>query len=97
VLFEKVFWYTTLIWLGTRAGLRLRAATGTAVLLVTMIEVTQQWLPGRSPEITDPLLTLAFAVLLGVVSRSAPATLPDLASYGEPASSTGPNSGGGSR
>jgi VanZ family protein len=97
VLFEKVFWYTTLTWLGTRAGLRLRAATGLAVLLVTMIEVAQQWLPGRSPEITDPLLTLAFAVLLCVVSRSSPATLPDLAPYGEPASSTGPNSAGGSR
>lgn len=73
VLFEKAFWYTALIWLGTRAGWSFRAATGTAVLLLTLIEVTQQWLPGRSAEITDPLLALAFAVLLRVVAHSASA------------------------
>ncbi|HEX5046630.1 MAG TPA: VanZ family protein [Gammaproteobacteria bacterium] len=75
VLFEKAFWYTALIWLGTRAGWSFRAATGTAVLLLTLIEVTQQWLPGRSAEITDPLLALGFAVLLRVVARSTVAAL----------------------
>jgi VanZ family protein len=73
VLFEKAFWYTALIWLGARAGWSLKAATGAAVLLLTAIEVAQQWLPGRSPEITDPLLALAFGVLLRVVARSTPA------------------------
>jgi hypothetical protein len=72
VLFEKAFWYCALIWLGTRAGLTLRAATFTTVLLLTAIEIAQQWLPGRSPEITDPLLALGLAVLLHVVARSAP-------------------------
>ncbi|HET7132421.1 MAG TPA: VanZ family protein [Gammaproteobacteria bacterium] len=72
VLFEKAFWYGALIWLGTGAGLRLRAATITTVLLLTTIEVAQQWLPGRSPEITDPLLAVALAVLLHVLARSTP-------------------------
>lgn len=83
VLFEKAFWYTALIWLGTRAGWSFKAATGTVVLLLTAIEVTQQWLPGRSPEVTDPLLAVAFAVLLRVVARSAPAA-PTAGDYGSP-------------
>ncbi|HET8698798.1 MAG TPA: VanZ family protein [Gammaproteobacteria bacterium] len=72
VLFEKAFWYGALVWLGTRAGSSMRAATASTVLLLTAIEVAQQWLPGRSPEITDPLLALGLAVLLHVVARSAP-------------------------
>ena len=31
---------------------------------VGAIEVAQRWLPGRSPEITDPLLALALAWLM---------------------------------
>jgi VanZ family protein len=86
VLFEKAFWYTALIWLGARAGWSLKAATGAAVLLLTAIEVAQQWLPGRSPEITDPLLALAFGVLLRVVAHSAPAATA-AADHGSPLAS----------
>ena len=80
VLFEKAFWYTALLWLGTRAGWSLKAATVCAVLLLAGIEIAQQWLPGRSPEITDPLLALGLAVLLRVVARSSPAA-PTAARY----------------
>jgi VanZ family protein len=70
VLFEKAFWYTALIWLWARAGGSVAAAGVATAALLAGIEIAQMWLPGRSPELTDPLLALAFAVLLHVVTTS---------------------------
>lgn len=67
VLLEKCFWYASLVWLLTaRTGSLTFAAVATA-LLVGAIEFVQIWLPGRSAEITDPLLVLAAAGLLGLL------------------------------
>ncbi len=63
ILLEKVFWYFTAIWILRDAGVRWRTATLVAAELLAAIEIAQIWLPGRSPEITDPLL----AVLGGTV------------------------------
>jgi VanZ family protein len=65
-LLEKVFWYFALVWLLARCGWSRTAATlGTAVLLAA-IEIVQMWLPGRSAEVTDPLLALAAGLLLAI-------------------------------
>ena len=63
ILLEKVFWYFTAIRILRDAGMRWRTATMVTAELLAAIEIAQIWLPGRSPEITDPLL----AVLGGAV------------------------------
>jgi VanZ family protein len=66
VLLEKCFWYFSLVWLLTRRGLGVAAAAFTTAALLAGIEVVQLWLPGRSAEITDPLLALIAGLLLGL-------------------------------
>jgi VanZ family protein len=75
-LFEKAFWYASLLWLLTRTGARLATATLAVAALLAAIEIVQIWVPGRSPEITDPLLALVLAWLMYVLAgaRQAPAT-----------------------
>jgi VanZ family protein len=65
-MFEKCFLYGALVWLMTRAGLRVLAATVAACALVLGIELLQAWLPGRLAEITDPLLVVAAGSLIAV-------------------------------
>lgn len=61
ILLEKCFFYGVAIWLLRASGMPVRSATIGVASLLAAIEVLQMWLPGRTPEITDPLL----AVLLG--------------------------------
>ena len=69
-LFQKCFWYGSAVWLLRAAGWRLaRAAVAVAVLLGA-IEAIQIHLPGRVAEVTDPLLALILASILGLVDRS---------------------------
>jgi VanZ family protein len=68
VLLEKCFWYASLVWLLTQRTGALAASAVATTLLVAAIEFVQIWLPGRSAEVTDPLLVLAAAGLLGLVS-----------------------------
>lgn len=66
---RKCFWYGAAIWLLRAVGWRLaRAAVAVAVLLGA-IEVIQIHLPGRVAEITDPLLALILAAILGLSDR----------------------------
>jgi VanZ family protein len=65
VLFDKAFWYASLIWLLLRNGATSLGAGLVVAGLLGGIEVVQIWLPGRSAEITDPLL----AILLSIGSR----------------------------
>jgi len=67
VLLEKCFWYASLVWLLTQRSGALAASAVATTLLVAAIEFVQMWLPGRSAEITDPLLVLAAAGLLGLM------------------------------
>ena len=65
-LLEKSFWYFTLVWLLSRCRWSVAtAALGTAGL-VAAIEIAQMWLPGRSADITDPLLALVAGLLLAI-------------------------------
>lgn len=68
-LIEKFCYYGTAIWILRATGLRLPAATLTATVLLGGIECAQMYLPGRTPESTDPII----AVLLGVLFSLVPA------------------------
>lgn len=61
IFLEKSFYYGAAVWLWRYAGWRLDRATAFVAVILAAIEVTQRYLPGRTSEITDPLL----AVLLG--------------------------------
>ena len=67
---RKCFWYGSAIWLLRAAGWRLVRAAVAVALLLGAIEVIQIHLPGRVAEITDPLLALILAVILGLSERS---------------------------
>lgn len=67
VLLEKCFWYFALIWLLARRGLGVAVAAFATAFLLALIEIAQLWIPGRSAEITDPLLALCGGALLAIV------------------------------
>jgi VanZ family protein len=82
-LFLKFFFYGGEVYLFTRLGWPLAAAAVVTVGCLFGLEYAQVWIPGRTPEITDPLLALlaagAFRALEGgghdVVDRaSAPSS-----------------------
>ena len=59
---EKIFLYGAILWLLVKTGRSLRFSLIFSVILLTGIELTQMFLPGRVSEITDPVL----AVILGM-------------------------------
>ncbi len=65
-MFHKCFTYGALVWLLVRAGHRTLLATVMAGALVLAVEVLQAWLPGKTGEITDPLLVVAAGGLLAM-------------------------------
>ncbi len=67
VLLEKCFWYFALIWLLARRGTNVALAAFLVAALLALIEFAQIWIPGRSAEITDPLLALVGGVLLAIL------------------------------
>jgi hypothetical protein len=71
VLIGKVFWYGTAIWLLRAAGLtRVRSAVAVAAVCAS-IELAQIHLPGRTPEITDPILAILMGFVLAMLARPA--------------------------
>ena len=73
-LFEKVFFYGTIIWLLRHSGYDpVRSATLVAIML-TAVEVSQIYFRGHTPEITDPLLAILIAAAWQVVESRRPAT-----------------------
>jgi VanZ family protein len=58
VLIEKCFWYGALLWLLNQRTRALLVPTLAIAALVGSLEVAQMWLPGRTAEITDPLIVL---------------------------------------
>lgn len=65
-MFYKCFAYGALVWLLVRAGHRALLATIMAGGLVLAVEVLQAWLPGKTGDITDPLLVIAAGGLLAM-------------------------------
>lgn len=68
VMAGKFFWYGTAIWLLAATGRRLRTATVLVAATLLCIEVAQTWLPGRTAEITDPLLAIFAGFALAVIT-----------------------------
>jgi VanZ family protein len=92
VLLEKCFWYLLLIWLLMRCGFRVSAAAVATASLVAAIEVVQMWLPGRSADVTDPLLALAVGLLLAMPRAGiGPQAERGAARTARPAGAAGPN------
>lgn len=63
VLFRKVAFYGTTVWAIARAGAGALGAFVFTGLLLSVLELAQVFLPGRTAETTDPIL----AVIVGVI------------------------------
>jgi VanZ family protein len=72
--FEKVFMYGGLLWLLTRAGLRLALAAPATAGLVLALRYAQTYLPGRSAEITDFVIVVVLAAVMRLVPGERPIT-----------------------
>ncbi len=65
-MLERCFTYGALVWLLARSGRAPLSATALAGSIVLAVEVLQTWLPGRTADITDPLLVVAAGGLLAL-------------------------------
>lgn len=70
VLIEKMFYCSAAIWSVYFAGVRLRLAIVTVVLLLAGIEAVQVGLPGRTPETTDPVLAILIGIAIDAFRRT---------------------------
>ncbi len=60
-LLEKTFLYGSMVWLMVRAGIRFTPAVILSAAFVLSLRIGQLFLPGRSAEITDPIIVLIVA------------------------------------
>lgn len=72
-LIEKCYLYGALLFLLQQNGSRPGAAAFTAALWLAVIEFLQLWVPGRTAEITDPLLALCLAFAFARSRSAVPA------------------------
>jgi len=70
IFFGKLFACVTLVWLLRDSGWRMRYAAAGAAAILAAMEAAQMFLPGRVPEITDPLLALLLAWILTLLDGS---------------------------
>jgi VanZ family protein len=68
---HKLFTCTAMIWLLRESGFPWNFIGGLVIALTGVIELLQCWIPGRTPEITDPLVA-AVVVLLARVRTEPP-------------------------
>lgn len=68
---RKAFDYGALIWILRCTGLSYAIAGLGVAALLAITEAIQTYLPGRTPEITDPLMALLLMLVLHVLSRPA--------------------------
>lgn len=69
LVLEKFFWYGLAFWLLKKSGMRPWIAAALVSMILLAIEIAQTHLPGRTAEITDPLLGLFAAGILIALSR----------------------------
>jgi len=62
---EKTFIYGALVWLLNRAGMSPVIGAASAFVLVLGLRLVQIYLPGRSAEITDAVMVLILAGIIG--------------------------------
>jgi glycopeptide antibiotics resistance protein len=61
---EKLFLYGTFVWLALQAVGSVNLSLAFVTLFITGIEVSQRYIIGRSPEVTDPMLALIMGGVL---------------------------------
>lgn len=66
----KAILYGATIFAAARSRIHIAAATSLVALLLAIGEYLQQTIPGRTPEITDPLLAIAMAFLFHHLAKS---------------------------
>ena len=64
VLFRKAAFYGTAVWAIARAGAGVPGSMVFVAIELGMLEVAQVFLPGRTPETTDPVLALVLGLIL---------------------------------
>jgi VanZ family protein len=69
ILLRKAFWYGTAIYLFHNMGYGWRGPSVVLALVLAAIEFAQRYLPGRSADVTDPLLALLLGVLLSTLHK----------------------------
>jgi hypothetical protein len=69
ILVRKAFDYGAMIGLLVASGSGYRLAAFMVAVLLGSIEYAQRWLPGRTPEITDPLIAVILALVLWAIDR----------------------------
>jgi VanZ family protein len=65
----KGFWYGAMIWLGREAWGSFLPVTIALTAVLAATETAQRWLPGRTPEITDPIMAVLLAAVLWLAER----------------------------
>ncbi|MBS1824175.1 MAG: VanZ family protein [Acidobacteria bacterium] len=68
-LLGKLFLYGASLWMLLAAGWRLSLAAPLLALLLLGCEWLQRYLPGRTPELTDPVLVLLMAAILAMAHK----------------------------
>jgi VanZ family protein len=64
---EKAFLYSSLIWIGTRAGMKLWVSTSAVAFILLITSLLETHLPGRSAESTDCVMALLLGGGLGAL------------------------------
>lgn len=70
VLVDTMFYCSAAIWSVCFAGLSLRAAVLSVAGLLLFIEAAQTFLPGRTPDITDPIIALLIGLAIDAFRRT---------------------------
>jgi VanZ family protein len=78
ILLRKAFEYGALVWLFRTWGTSYARAAVAVAGSLAVFEAIQRYLPGRSPEITDSVLTLLMALVLWRLSSRATPPHPEL-------------------
>jgi len=78
ILLRKAFEYGAMVWLFRTRGISYARAAIAVAGSLAVFEAIQRYLPGRSPEITDSVLTLLMAFVLWRLSIRATSPHPEL-------------------
>jgi VanZ family protein len=70
VFLKKSFWYGAAVWALAEAGAGYLSSAAAVTFLLGLLEWTQRYLPGRLPEITDPILALMIGALMYLFQHS---------------------------
>jgi VanZ family protein len=69
VLLRKSFWYGSAIWMLRESGYSFLRPGITVAVILGGVEWIQRYLPGRTPEITDPLLAILLALFMWLLEQ----------------------------